>query len=461
MSAPVREPRTAVMIRVEVSWEDSAGNVHNGVGRMEDKSPSGACLRVNQPIAVGAKLRVQWRFEQFSGVVKYCRREEWDYIVGILRDANSSLTPSSRLDVSLQQDVKTPDPPPVVIGSDTPNELQDALRSQAASLKDLPRAISLPQTIVEKQTAPRTVNPLPSPNLLRGEPDRDHVHRIAGHHRDRIPPEDLGAHRRTRLGTIQFARTKEIPREGKSMARKWLELAPWQNKQDSLSANSTENNGAGENKNGKENSMQQPSASFAKKEDRKSESVSGFQVDLLPMEDIYRAAGIMSPRKGYSVHKVVEMLNSDHIAGLAKEMRRAAVLMALQVADISLGQVQQDAKARQDALDCYEAEQTKLIEAEWARKAEENIRIEEELERVKEQYMARVNRNLEAVAREKATFDRWRATKQQEVQSITAAVDLCLKRDAPEPVAAPLATATAAAAANSPSTPAAGRRLSP
>lgn len=174
------------------------------------------------------------------------------------------------------------------------------------------------------------------------------------------------------------------------------------------------------------------------------------------MEDIYRAAGIVNPRKGYSVHKVVEMLNSDHIAGLAKEMRRAAVLMALQVADISLGQVQQDAKARQDALDCYEAEQTKLIEAEWARKAEENIRIEEELERVKEQYSARVNRNLEAVAREKATFNRWLAMKQQEVQSISAAVDLCLKRDAPEPAVAPLATATAAAAgANSLLTPSA------
>jgi hypothetical protein len=456
MSTPVPEPRTAVMIRVEVSWEDSAGNVRSLPARMEDKSPRGACLRVNKPIEVGAKLRVQWRFEQFSGVVKYCRREEWDYIVGMLRDATSSLAPSSGLELSVQQNVKTTDSSPAVLQTNS-DILQSALQSQAASLKDVPRAISVPHTIVQNKTLRRTVNTLPSAHPTRGEPDRDHVHQTADHHRVRIPPpEDLGAHRRTRFRTIQSPRTKEIPRERKSMARKWLELAPWQAKQDSLSVSTAENDGAGENKNGRENSMQQQSASFAKKEDRKSESVSGFHVDLLPMEDIYRAAGIVNPRKGYSVHKVVEMLNSDHIAGLAKEMRRAAVLMALQVADISLGQVQQDAKARQDALDCYEAEQTKLIEAEWARKAEENIRIEEELERVKEQYSARVNRNLEAVAREKATFNRWLAMKQQEVQSISAAVDLCLKRDVPEPAVAPLVTATVAAAgANSLLTPSA------
>ena len=73
------------------------------------------------------------------------------------------------------------------------------------------------------------------------------------------------------------------------------------------------------------------------------------------MEDIYRAAGIMVPRKGYTINKVVEMLNSEHMRGLSKEMKRAALLMALDAAGVPVGQVQQDAKARQEALDSYEA----------------------------------------------------------------------------------------------------------
>src|SRR4029077_14551028 len=62
---------------------------------------------------------------------------------------------------------------------------------------------------------------------------------------------------------------------------------------------------------------------------RSARQVANFQVELLSVEDIYRSAGIMNPRRGYSINKVVDMLNSEHIRGLPKEMKQAAVLMAL------------------------------------------------------------------------------------------------------------------------------------
>ncbi len=80
------------------------------------------------------------------------------------------------------------------------------------------------------------------------------------------------------------------------------------------------------------------------------------------------------------------------------------------------------------------------MEAEWARKAEENIQIQAELERVKTQYMARIARNLESVEREKATFSAWLTKKRQESQSITEAAELFAQSP-------PSETATAAAAA--------------
>jgi hypothetical protein len=57
---------------------------------MEDKSLGGACIRVKTPIGVGSKLSIQWRFEQFSGIAKYCRSEGREYLVGIQRDAAKS-----------------------------------------------------------------------------------------------------------------------------------------------------------------------------------------------------------------------------------------------------------------------------------------------------------------------------------------------------------------------------------
>ncbi len=182
-----------------------------------------------------------------------------------------------------------------------------------------------------------------------------------------------------------------------------------------------------------------------------------FQVELLPMEDIYRTAGIVSPRKGYSVTKVVEMLNSEHIRGLSKETKRAALLMALDAAGVTIEQVQRDAKSRQSALDSYETEQKKQAEAEWGRKAEEIAHIQAELESIKAHYTARISRNMEALARDKARFNSWVTTKEQESQSMAEALELGLKTPVSEPAtAAPReinlpakAAATAAGAAGS------------
>lgn len=151
------------------------------------------------------------------------------------------------------------------------------------------------------------------------------------------------------------------------------------------------------------------------------------QLELLSMQDIYRVSGIVSPRKGYSINKVIEMLHSAHLRGLSKEMKRASVWMALEAAGITVEEVVQDAKARQDAIDSYEAEQRKQLEAHLARKAEENGQIQAELEQVKGRYTERLRRNLDGMAREKATFGNCLTLKQQESQSMADAVDICLK----------------------------------
>jgi hypothetical protein len=424
MSTAAREGRIAVMMLAEVSWEDATGKLLSAPARLEDKSLSGACIRMKKSVEVGAKLRVRGRFEEFSGVVKYCRSEGWDYVVGLQREAGV-----------------------------TPPEKQAIVQTEPASQEKTASRASAAKPAIEREPDKRLASGVPvAPvrGVERGV-EGENGPAFPCHRGDRIrPADDFGAHRRTRFRTTQPARTREVPREKKSMARKWLELAPWQSKWESPSVKSAEGSEHGQGKNGRENSMQADLSARKEAEDRKTECVTGFQVDLLPMEEIYRAAGIANSKKGYSIHKVVEMLNSEHMVGLANETKRAAVMVALEAADISLGQVQQDAKTRQEALDRYEAEQTKLIEAEWTRKAEENIRIEEELERVKAQYAARVKRNLDEAAREKSKFDRWLAMKQQEIKSISAAMDLCLKREAPDPAGVPLASAAAAGAGTSP-----------
>lgn len=152
---------------------------------------------------------------------------------------------------------------------------------------------------------------------------------------------------------------------------------------------------------------------------------------MLSCEDVYRAAGIMSPGSGYSIHKVVEMMNSERIRDLSKDIKRASVLMALDAAGISADELLTDATRRQNALGSYEASQRKQLEDFEARKAKENARIEEEMEKVRSHYAERIQANLDHVTKEKEALRNWQSAMQQESQRITDVIELCSKQQAP------------------------------
>jgi hypothetical protein len=159
----------------------------------------------------------------------------------------------------------------------------------------------------------------------------------------------------------------------------------------------------------------------------------GAQSDLLSYEDIYRAAGILSPGSGYGVHKVAEMLNSSRIRELSNDIKRASVLMALDAAGTSPDELLRDATRRQQALNSYEAAQQKQLEQFEARKAEEDARIQQEMERVNAHYAERIQQNQDQVTREKEALRSWQMAKQYENQRIAEVIELCGKQPASPP----------------------------
>ena len=161
------------------------------------------------------------------------------------------------------------------------------------------------------------------------------------------------------------------------------------------------------------------------------EAPSGQRGDLLSYEDIYRAAGIMSPGSGYGIHKVVDMMNSERLRDLSQEVKRSSVLMALDAAGISVDDLLTDAKRRQNALNAYESGQRKQFEDFEARKAQENTRIEEEMEKIRAHYAQRVQANLDQVAKEKDALRNWQMAMPHESQRIAEVIELCGKQPVP------------------------------
>ncbi len=219
---------------------------------------------------------------------------------------------------------------------------------------------------------------------------------------------------------IVFTMQTPPPRDERTiMQNKWLQIASRRQRSESASENQSAERSS------KPGADSAPSRQLQNvSPERNSVSPQG---DLSPIEDIYRAAGILSPRMGYTIHKISDMLRSEHLRGLIDENKRASVLMALDAAGVPVDEVLRDANLRQQAIVTYESNQRRQFEDYWNRKAQENENLQAEMNRITAQFAERINRNLDEIEREKDLFCKWQATAQLEVQRIAEAAELCSK----------------------------------
>jgi hypothetical protein len=401
MSDATPEPRRPVMIMVEAAWVDHSGTVQKVSARIENKSSGGACIRLGRRISVGTQLMIEGKWEKFSGEARYCRKDGRDYLVGIQRD---------KVEHSIAERLAEKEPEITI--PDVRAQMEAAKTRQHRELAEFPEENTRPEIVPAGNSLSRLeiLSPLENPQVELSTERR----RSAQAQRPEVVPK-----REEQIQ--QLSENPEVGRERKHMRRKWFELGH-KDEQEALPSGTNE----------KMQPLNRVTVSVASEDAVAPEVREDAEVELMSMEDIYRMAGIMNPRKGYSISKIVEMLYSEHLRGLSKEMKRASVLMALDAAGVSVDEVLQDAKARQDAMDSYEVDQRKQFEAQLAQKADENVQIQAELERVKARYTERLRRNLDGMAREKATFGNWLTLKRQEAQSMAEALDLCLKPPAPE-----------------------------
>ena len=144
--------------------------------------------------------------------------------------------------------------------------------------------------------------------------------------------------------------------------------------------------------------------------------------DPTSFDQIYAAAEIPTPPHGYTILKVAEMLQSEHIRSLPAGVKRSSILVALDASGVKLQSVIEDAVQRDRALDTYERVQQKALDGLEAKKSEENRKVQEELDRIVAEHRARIQANNDDVAKAKEKFYGWRLQKQQEEQKIYDAV---------------------------------------
>jgi hypothetical protein len=151
-------------------------------------------------------------------------------------------------------------------------------------------------------------------------------------------------------------------------------------------------------------------------------------------EEIYRAAEIPAPAHGYSILKIADMLQSEHIRALPAEVKRSSILVALEAAAVPLKEIIEDAVRRDRALDVYERVQEQDLERLVKSKSEENRRIQDEMDKAVAGYRARIKANEDQVGTAKSRLEGWRRDKLKEEQRIADAIGYFVSEN---PITAP------------------------
>jgi hypothetical protein len=144
--------------------------------------------------------------------------------------------------------------------------------------------------------------------------------------------------------------------------------------------------------------------------------------DPTSFDEIYQAAEIPPAPQGYSILKISQMLESEHIRNLPSDVKTSSVLVALDAAGVDVKEVIQDAIRRDRALDTYERVQQRAADELETRKTKENSEIQAQVDKYVTEQRAKIQSNNEEVTREKERFTGWRLKKQQEEKKIAEAV---------------------------------------
>jgi hypothetical protein len=463
------ERRSPVMIVVDAWWEGADGSLQQGQARIVNRSVSGACVRIEKQIPAGAKLRIESRWEEFCGVAKYCRKDGSGYRVGIQRKAGVDLIPKQAAKSLLNRDDRQREEtnfeePHAPGGEDRQRHEPTPVRPVLGAVAKREEPVLLENLADDpvaggQLTGQRRMQSIPVAETEAGATQNEGIVKAAAEE----PAPGVGdsewsrkrAHSSQDRGVWWEAlaalllKEDEAQKEGGSrlMGINWMGRAK-RGAEDARQNGNASSGGAGEKNKAAEaagdarerDKAAAPARAAQPIQERGAAAVDGdltYQSELLPLEEIYMAAGIVSPRRGYNIKKVVEMLHSEHLGGLSKEMRRASVLMALDAAGISVHEVLRDAEVRLETIKSYEESQKQLWEAEWDRKTEEHGQLKAELELIRARMMERMKQILDGIARDRARFGTWLTTMHEEAQSIAEAAELCIKVDPAMPAPAP------------------------
>lgn len=154
--------------------------------------------------------------------------------------------------------------------------------------------------------------------------------------------------------------------------------------------------------------------------------------ELPSFEAVFQAFGIKEPASGFTVYRAEELLKSVYLKNASPEIRRSALMVALEALRIPAEEVIQDAVKRDKALTQFERiEERRLRELEQ-KKSEENKRLQEEMERIFNEIREKMEDNNSMLKETRERFQAWQQEKEKEEQRLSSVLQYFVSQEIPD-----------------------------
>lgn len=143
------------------------------------------------------------------------------------------------------------------------------------------------------------------------------------------------------------------------------------------------------------------------------------------LEQVYASAGIQPPAHGFTVYRLIEMLDAEEFRGLDAPTRARVItgmLRRLPTGAVEVDDIVRDAAVRDRALDAFErflADRVGRVEKEVE---EKNRALQQAIDELTVRNSQLMDANRAGVEQERAKLERWRTRKRAEEERLYAAV---------------------------------------
>lgn len=143
------------------------------------------------------------------------------------------------------------------------------------------------------------------------------------------------------------------------------------------------------------------------------------------LAQVYASAGIREPAHGFTIYRLIEMLESSELRELDPPTRAkviAGLLKRLPAGAVEIEEIIRDAGTRDRALDAFERFLSERVARQEQEVEEKNRALQQEIDELTIANMGLQEANRAALEQERAKLERWRARKQAEEQRLFDAV---------------------------------------